>query len=438
MIYIVFPKRLQIKDVDVTWVMKESYMGSTFFDASADGFFRSLAHNAEQLSTGSNTHPPQNTADRTEPRSSGVYGNALGPNWMKLLHQSPKDETIAWNYTRNNVSFESKSWPVKVRAHGPAKLGLLKDGDWHTIDELLKNPDTEDLCNVSAASDKFNLDIELSSGRIIQCDLIVSATGVVPNVSMVPTSTVELPHADGDFIPNTNITAYTDEVGALCVNTKMQVSMSKDIFAAGDCASVRWPPSKLWFQMRLWSQARLQGMYAAECMSNSSDTDDELLVSSYNFELFTHITTFLGMKVVLLGLYNGQGLGESYVQAIKNCVVSNENAKLEGHHEHPQNTESFLSGHGNELIEGGDLASRMLSSGKVKILYRISPSNQRCNFDGEYIKVVLLNGKVVGAILVGETELEETLENLILNGINVEELNIDILNPEVDVEDYFD
>ena len=30
----------------------------------------------------------------------------------------------------------------------------------------------------------------------------------------------------------------------------------------------------------------------------------------FNFELFTHVTRFCGRKVVLLGLYNGQGLQE--------------------------------------------------------------------------------------------------------------------------------
>ena len=30
------------------------------------------------------------------------------------------------------------------------------------------------------------------------------------------------------------------------------------------------------------------------------------------FELFTHITKFFGYKVVLLGRYNAQGLGEDY------------------------------------------------------------------------------------------------------------------------------
>ena len=46
------------------------------------------------------------------------------------------------------------------------------------------------------------------------------------------------------------------------------------------------------------------GIYAAHCMLGSTaDTG-----TSFAFELFTHATRFMGQKVVLLGLYNGQRL----------------------------------------------------------------------------------------------------------------------------------
>lgn len=41
-------------------------------------------------------------------------------------------------------------------------------------------------------------------------------------------------------------------------------------------------------------------------------------------------------------------------------------------------------------------------------------------------------------MLIGETDLEETMENLILNGTNVAQIEDDLLNPEIDLEDYFD
>ena len=50
----------------------------------------------------------------------------------------------------------------------------------------------------------------------------------------------------------------------------------------------------------------------------------------------------------------------------------------------------------------------------------------------------MYRGRVVGALLIGETGLEEVFENLILNRLDVGLLNIGLLDPEVDIEDYFD
>ena len=56
----------------------------------------------------------------------------------------------------------------------------------------------------------------------------------------------------------------------------------------------------------------------------------------------------------------------------------------------------------------------------------------------EYVKIVIFEGKVHGALLIGDTELEETFENLILNQIDVSSFGEDLINPDIDIEDYFD
>jgi hypothetical protein len=56
----------------------------------------------------------------------------------------------------------------------------------------------------------------------------------------------------------------------------------------------------------------------------------------------------------------------------------------------------------------------------------------------EYIKLAVRNGRVVGALLIGDTELEEVFENLILNRLDVSALGVGLLDPEVDIADYFD
>ena len=56
----------------------------------------------------------------------------------------------------------------------------------------------------------------------------------------------------------------------------------------------------------------------------------------------------------------------------------------------------------------------------------------------EYVKVVLQDGRLQGALLVGDTDLEETFENLILNQTDLSVYGEDLLNPNIDIEDYFD
>lgn len=57
----------------------------------------------------------------------------------------------------------------------------------------------------------------------------------------------------------------------------------------------------------------------------------------------------------------------------------------------------------------------------------------------QYVKLVLYRNTIVGAILIGETSLEEVMENLILNKTNVSDVGIDLLYAtDVDVEDYYD
>lgn len=51
----------------------------------------------------------------------------------------------------------------------------------------------------------------------------------------------------------------------------------------------------------------------------------------------------------------------------------------------------------------------------------------------------MVDGRLQGAILIGETGLEETFENLILNQLDLSEIGgANLLDPDVDIEDYFD
>ena len=72
-------------------------------------------------------------------------------------------------------------------------------------------------------------------------------------------------------------------------------------------------------------QAKVMGSYAAHCMAGTAEAP----ALSFSFELFTHVTRFLGMKIVLLGLYDGQKIPDSEANKLvsySRCVeVSNDN-----------------------------------------------------------------------------------------------------------------
>uniref|UniRef100_A0A1A8NSW5 Pyridine nucleotide-disulfide oxidoreductase domain-containing protein 1 n=1 Tax=Nothobranchius rachovii TaxID=451742 RepID=A0A1A8NSW5_9TELE len=163
--------------------------------------------------------------------------------------------------------------------------------------------------------------------------------------------------------------------GGLQVDDHMRTS-EPDVYAAGDVCTACWEHSPLWQQMRLWTQARQMGWYAGRCIA--ADVLSEPVDLDFCFELFSHITKFFNYKVVLLGKFNAQGLGSDH-----------------------------------ELLV-------------------------RCTKGQEYIKVVLSRGRMVGAVLIGETNLEETFENLILNQMDLTPYGEELLNPNIDIEDYFD
>ena len=166
-----------------------------------------------------------------------------------------------------------------------------------------------------------------------------------------------------------------NEEGAIVIDDTMRTS-KLDIYAAGDVCSAGWDPAHHWLQMRLWTQARQMGMQAAKSMvTHANGMESDL---DFCFEMFAHVTKFFGHKVVLLGLYNGQKLDRQY-----------------------------------------------------EVLLRVTPGV-------EYVKTVMKDGRMQGALLIGDTDLEETFENLILNQLDLTVYGEDLLDPNIDIEDYFD
>lgn len=151
----------------------------------------------------------------------------------------------------------------------------------------------------------------------------------------------------------------------------------KLVYAAGDCCTANWKKKGHWFQMRLWTQARQMGYYAAKCITAHLTNTSPALY--FNFEVFAHVTKFFGLRVALLGLFNAQTLNP------KEC----------------------------------------------KVICRATPKE-------EFVKVILVKNKLKGAILVGDTKFEETFENLIYTQMDLTKFREHLLDEILDVEDYFD
>ena len=58
--------------------------------------------------------------------------------------------------------------------------------------------------------------------------------------------------------------------------------------------------------------------------------------------------------------------------------------------------------------------------------------------DSSFVRVLLLCGRMIGAVLIGATGLEEAFQNLILDGLDISSFGADILDPELEIDHMFD
>lgn len=319
----------ELTGVEIIWVIKDDHISATFIDPVAAEFFQDkLKEKAEHGTTLPVVKRLKYTVDEKSNNTENI-GAALGPDWHSKLNLSGSLKT---------------NTKVKI--------------EYSTEVDCILSP--EEAGNEAEGKEKWPVFVKLVNGKIYGCDFVVSATGVVPC-------------CDFEFKDDKVLTTGFD--GGISVDWKMETNI-EDVYAAGDVCFTAWDWAPHWFQMRLWTQARQMGAYAAKAMAAS--LQNEQFYQDFCFELFTHVTKFFGYKVVLIGLYNGQTLDNNY-----------------------------------------------------EVLLRITKGV-------EFVKLVLKNGRLQGAILIGETDLEEMCENLILNQLDLTDFGEDLLNPDIDIEDYFD
>jgi len=346
--------KCQRKDIQLDWVIRDRMLGHTFLDRTSSAFLLPFlfpekdpdltpkasrpsptATNSKKESVCGSTERPMNHTNKS-------LDGSLGPYWLACLDERLNGASANLRPKQDTVACSKQTGPLQpnIKMHFETEVSRCVV----QRDEMKGNG--------------FPLRVELKNGDTIQCDLLVSATGVVPNTEFVP----------GDIIK-------LGPDGGVCISETMQTS-HPNIFAAGDaCFCSFASDNPTWLQMRLWTQAHTMGIYAARAMLGQGQ---EL---GFNFDVFAHSTHFFGQPVVLLGNFNAQDLG----------------------------------------TEGKD----------YKVLIRCKPGE-------EFIRVIVMNHRVVGASLVGDTELAETLENLIANQISISSIEDELLREDVDLEDYFD
>ncbi|VIO93306.1 Pyridine nucleotide-disulphide oxidoreductase family protein [Brugia malayi] len=322
----------ELKNIEIIWAIRHSSISATFFDEGAAEFFKPMLVHGWRKEKSNNTVPKRYRFTVENEGESGVVGCALGPEWASTADIS----------------------------------GALSDRQVHVIYEVeLKGFVSQDTAhNVVVQKDGFNfssgvwpLYVELTNGKIIGCDLMIEATGVQPNSDL--------------WARDCHLLNLAND-GGIIVNEHM-LSSVQNVYACGDVCTASWPWAKHWMQMRLWTQARQMGAYCGRAMVLG-----DAISLDFCFEMFTHVTSFFGFKVIFLGRFNGEGVEKPF-----------------------------------------------------RILLRITK-------DTEYVKLIVANGRIQGAVLVGETDLEETIENLILNQIDISQVEEGLLDPDIEVADYFD
>lgn len=332
----------EIQGCQVLWAVRQDSIGATFFDPGAAQFFMPQLYSDRDAPAA-----PSRRASEIEGEtpSKGVPGSALGPDWASgcvMLGAGAQKKTVHVEYS---CEVDELLTPEQFRQRSLTETPFPQQQQGNT--------------GVEAIMD-WPLYVLLTNGTLFGCDLVVSATGVTPN-------------ADSIDVPQLRLGAD----GGIAVDEHMRSSVD-GVYAAGDACCAAWARSELWFQMRLWGQARQMGDWAAHCMA-AEHLGQPPPMADARFDLFSHVTRFFGYRVILLGLFNGQGLDKDDHRA----------------------------------------------------LVRITPNT-------EFVKLLLQGGRLKGAILVGETDLEEMCENLLLDQLDLGPLADRLLDPEVDIDDYFD
>lgn len=383
-------------DVDplhIIWVIKHHHIGNTFLDEASSAFLIPRLFPKED---------PLRNKKRMEQFK--VFediesANGLNPiNSSKDLKESngsKKSESSNQQIHRKLGGAVGPRWTQNISRFAEQRplwmdhTEIAEDEDSNGSNDESADNEQKETVNESVSESDSNQN-EFPNELTLKMDCDVSAINKVDGhqleVCLTNGEKVVVDHLLCAMGVTPNSTFCDDSVfqktrtGEIVVNEYLETNI-KGIFAAGDVCHVDVEDDdESWFQMKLWSQSQNMGWIAAHSMScESVEEKEDDIELQFNFELFGHITRFFGRKCVFLGTYN---------------------------------------------------VKRDLEKG-IDIMMRVKPNE-------EFIKVVVRKGRVIGAVLIGDTDLEETMENLILNKTDISCYGDEFLKYDVDLEAMFD
>lgn len=374
----------EIRDCEVIWLMKGTHIGSAFFDKRAAESVSTLFE-LDSFVTDAGDPRDIDKGDSKFTRSGEAERERCLPSRTvtSSIHSEVSSEPVARYGSGVGPEWVTRRFePILLDKKGNVMTGTQAKYTTLTgsVEKSSKNVRIVLECEVRQLfedeSGRWPVVAVVSNGSRIGCDLILAGTGVMPNVEWLQGSALDI-----DFSESSRSLSHLNSCeGGIHVSAESLSTNVQGVFAAGDCTTVkRETAGRDWIQMRLWSQAQTAGRACAQSMAMFLG-GEAAACAGLDFEVFAHATQFFDKKVVLLGRYNAQGLRENFT-----------------------------------MVESG---------GK--------------DGDEHYLRVVLSDGRVRGALLVGEVDKAETFENLILDALDVTQFGPHLVDRDFDIEDYFD
>lgn len=233
----------EVDGVDIVWAIKDKAICAHFVDPGAAEFFvqSKLAQPSDERESSGKTPVPTSPTDSTslEPSTSiPNYHPSENENIQAAIKRTPPSKRRKYTLSTMPASSSNDNKPLEDSDNFGSALGP----DWHqglqlqgtnlrkNVQILYETECTEVRKAKPDEEKDWPVFAQLNNGMEIGCDLIISATGVVPNCELFK-----------DIL-------RSDTEKGITVDYAMRTSVP-DVYAAGDVCFPSWEWSKHWFQV---------------------------------------------------------------------------------------------------------------------------------------------------------------------------------------------